>query len=402
MPRSRKRCKQLTYTVSYNIFVIAGEASGDLHGAGLVKALKDRLPDAHFTGIGGPKMREAGLDLLFPSSRLAVVGLVEVFSHLRPILNAFRRTVNWLRKERPDLLILIDYPEFNLLVAARAKRLGIPVFYYISPQVWAWRSGRVRKIRRLVDRVAVILPFEESFFRRYGMEVDFVGHPLLDSVKSTASRQEFRKGLGLDDRCTVVGLLPGSRHGEIARMFPLMAQAARRILDKRPETHFVVPLAPSFDHDILESLVPEGCNLGDSLKIVRGRTYDAMAAADLLVAASGTVTLEAAILGVPMIVTYRVSPLTYFLGRRLIRVPFVSLVNLVAGREVIPEILQDEATPARIAQATLALLEDKEGRKAMVKDLERVKAALGSPGAASRAAGLCVELLQGSPEGTAD
>jgi lipid-A-disaccharide synthase len=401
MPRSKKHCGQLIYTVSPNIFVIAGEASGDLHGAGLVRALKDQFPGARFTGIGGPKMHEAGLDLLFPSSRLAVVGLVEVFSHLRPILNAFTRTVNWLRKESPDLLILIDYPEFNLLVAARAKRLGIPVFYYITPQVWAWRRGRVRKIRRLVDRVAVILPFEEDFFRRYGMEVSFVGHPLLDCVKSTVSRREFRESLGLDGACTVVGLLPGSRHGEITRMFPLMAQAAQRLLDERPDMRFVVPLAPSFDHGIIESLVPEGCNLGDSLKTVHGRTYDAMAAADLLVAASGTVTLEAAILGVPMVVTYRVSPLTYFLGRRLIRVPFVSLVNLVAGREVVPEILQDEATPERIAGATLSLLEDKERRGAMVKDLGRVKAALGTPGAASRAAGLCLEILQGRPQGPA-
>jgi lipid-A-disaccharide synthase len=401
MSRSRKRCGQLIYTVSPNIFVIAGEASGDLHGAGLVRALKDRLPGARFAGIGGPKMQEAGLDLLFPSSQLAVVGLVEVFSHLRPILNAFRRTVNWLRKERPDLLILIDYPDFNLLVAGKAKRLGIPVFYYISPQVWAWRRGRVRKIRRLVNRMGVILPFEEDFFRRYGMEVDFVGHPLLDCVEGTVPRREFRECLGLDSACTLVGFLPGSRHGEISRMFPIMAVAARRILDERPDIRFVVPLAPSFDRSILESLTPRGCSLGDSLKTVHGRTYDAMAAADLLVAASGTVTLEAAILGVSMIVTYKVSPLTHFLGRRLIRVPYVSLVNLVAGREVVPEILQDEATPERIAREVLSLLKDGDRRDAMVKDLGRVRAALGTPGAANRAAGICVEILQGRRESPA-
>ncbi|MBW1671823.1 MAG: lipid-A-disaccharide synthase, partial [Deltaproteobacteria bacterium] len=233
------------------VFVIAGESSGDLHGSNLIHALKSRLPQAKFVGIGGPKMEEAGLELLFPSSELAVVGVVEVIGHIRPILKAFGRTTAWLRKEKPDLLILIDYPEFNLQVASRAKKLGIPIFYYISPQVWAWRQGRVKKLRRLVNRMAVILPFEKAFFRSRGMEVSFVGHPLLDVVKAEVSKTEFCRKAGLNPERPIVGLVPGSRKSEISRLFPVMAEAAKRIFQDRQDVQFVLPLAPSLDPGIL-------------------------------------------------------------------------------------------------------------------------------------------------------
>ncbi len=394
------------------VFVIAGEASGDLHGSNLIRALKSRLPQARFVGIGGPKMEEAGLELLFPSSDLAVVGVVEVIGHIRPILKAFGRTTAWLRKERPDLLILIDYPEFNLQVAGRAKKLGIPIFYYISPQVWAWRQGRVKKLRRLVDRMAVILPFEKAFFRSRGMEVTFVGHPLLDVVKAEVSKTEFCRETGLNPERPIVGLVPGSRKSEISRLFPVMAGAAERIFQDRQDVQFVVPLAPSLDPGILESfncpitisfatdphrqLQTEKSLNHPIIRVVQGQTYDAIAASDLILAASGTVTLEAAILGTPMVVTYKVSLITCLLGKCLIKVPFASLVNLVAGRQVVTEIIQQDVTPERLSQEALSLLRDDAGRENMIKDLKEVKNALGGSGAAERAADLAMELISGT------
>ncbi len=394
------------------VFVIAGEASGDLHGSNLIRALKSRLPQARFVGIGGPKMEEAGLELLFPSSDLAVVGVVEVIGHIRPILKAFGRTTAWLRKERPDLLILIDYPEFNLQVAGRAKKLGIPIFYYISPQVWAWRQGRVKKLRRLVDRMAVILPFEKAFFRSRGMEVTFVGHPLLDVVKAEVSKTEFCREAGLNPERPIVGLVPGSRKSEISRLFPVMAGAAERIFQDRQDVQFVVPLAPSLDPGILESfncpitisfatdphrqLQTEKSLNHPIIRVVQGQTYDAIAASDLILAASGTVTLEAAILGTPMVVTYKVSLITCLLGKCLIKVPFASLVNLVAGRQVVTEIIQQDVTPERLSQEALSLLRDDAGRENMIKDLKEVKNALGGSGAAERAADLAMELISGT------
>ncbi len=394
------------------VFVIAGEASGDLHGSNLIRALKSRLPQARFVGIGGPKMEEAGLELLFPSSELAVVGVVEVIGHIRPILKAFGRTTAWLRKERPDLLILIDYPEFNLQVAGRAKKLGIPIFYYISPQVWAWRQGRVKKLRRLVDRMAVILPFEKAFFRSRGMEVTFVGHPLLDVVKAEVSKTEFCREAGLNPERPIVGLVPGSRKSEISRLFPVMAGAAERIFQDRQNVQFVVPLAPSLDPGILESfncpitisfatdphrqLQTEKSLNHPIIRVVQGQTYDAIAASDLILAASGTVTLEAAILGTPMVVTYKVSLITCLLGKCLIKVPFASLVNLVAGRQVVTEIIQQDVTPERLSQEALSLLRDDAGRENMIKDLKEVKNALGGSGAAERAADLAMELISGT------
>jgi len=387
------------------VFVIAGEASGDLHGSNLIRALKSRLPQARFVGIGGPKMEEAGLKSLFPSSDLAVVGVVEVIGHIRPILKAFGRTTAWLRKEKPDLLILIDYPEFNLQVAGRAKKLGIPIFYYISPQVWAWRQGRVKKLRRLVDRMAVILPFEEAFFRSRGMEVSFVGHPLLDVVKAEVSKTEFCRKAGLNSEKPIVGLVPGSRKSEISRLFPVMAGAAERIFQDRRDIQFVVPLAPSLDPGILESFnhqITKSLNHSiiqspnhPIIRVVKGQTYDAIAASDLILAASGTVTLEAAILGTPMVVTYKVSPITCLLGKCLIKVHFASLVNLVAGRRVVTEIIQRDVTPERLSREALSLLRDDAGRENMIKDLKEVKNALGGSGAAERAADLAMELISG-------
>ncbi len=374
------------------VFIIAGEASGDLHGSNLIRALKARLPQARFVGVGGPHMEEAGLEVLFPISDLAVVGMVEVISHISPILKAFGLITGWLRNEKPDLLILIDYPDFNLRVASRAKRLSIPILYYISPQVWAWRQGRVKKLRRLVDRMAVILPFEEDFFRSHGMDVDFVGHPLLDVVKASIPRDEFCRKIGFDPGRPVIGLVPGSRRGEVLRLFPLMADAAERISRERHDVQFVVPLAPSLDPEILK-LDNRSSNY-PVIRVVRGQTYDAIAASDLIIAASGTVTLEAGILDTPMIVTYKVSPITYLLGRYLIKVPFASLINLVTGYRLVPELLQWDATPERLSTEALSLLEDPVKRENMINGLKKIKDILGGHGAAGKAADIAVKLIR--------
>ncbi|MGB9713018.1 MAG: lipid-A-disaccharide synthase [Dissulfurimicrobium sp.] len=383
--------------MSKSIFIIAGEASGDLHGSGLIRAIKAKLPDCKIAGIGGPKMVDAGLDAIFPSSRLAVVGLAEIFAHTWPILSAFYKTRVYLKKERPDLLILIDYPEFNLLMAGYAKGLGIPVFYYISPQVWAWRQGRVRRLKRSIDEMAVILPFEEDFFSRYGLKVRFVGHPLLDSVKVQSSKEEFCRSNSLSIGSSTVGLLPGSRHGEVQRIFPVMADAACLISRLRPSVQFVAAVAPSIDIQLMKDMARACAGRdGPDIRLIQGRTYDVMAASNLVIAASGTVTLEAAILGVPLIVTYKVSPLSYHLGRHLIKVPYASLVNLVAGRMVAPEFLQNDATPEAIANEALAILGDDARRERMVQDLAIVTGRLGQPGAADRAANIALGLLKRS------
>lgn len=384
---------------SKSIFIIAGEASGDLHGSGLIRAIRVRLPDCEIAGIGGPRMLDAGLKAIFPSSRLAVVGLVEIFAQIGPILSAFYKTRAYLKKERPDLLILIDYPGFNLLVARYARRLGIPVFYYISPQVWAWHQGRVKRLKRLVDGMAVILPFEEEFFSRHGMKVNFVGHPLLDSVRTKVSKEEFCRLNSLALNSPIVGLLPGSRRGEIQRIFPILARAACLISQSRADVQFVVAVAPSMDVQFMKDMV-KGYSNGDDLDIrfVQGQTYDAIGASSLVIAASGTVTLEIAILGVPLIVTYKVSPLSYYLGRHLIKVSYASLVNLVAGRRVAPEFLQNEATPEGLAGEALAILGDDARREEMIQDLTLVSERLGRPGAADRAADIALGLLKrGSP-----
>ncbi len=373
------------------VMIVTGEASGDMHGARLIEAMRELAPGLQVCGMGGPELLAQGLEPLYDATKLSVVGLSEVFSHLGDIRGALRVLEERLRRRRPELLILIDLPDFNLMMAKRAKRLGIPVFYYISPQVWAWRSGRVRKIKRLVDRLAVILPFEEEFYRQRGMQVDFVGHPLVDTVKAGMSRDEFlrRHDITPDSR-PVVGILPGSRSREFRTMLPIFLAAAHLLEQELGPMTWLLPMAATLSDELLEQ-----SGLRDSgldIRAIRGDRYTLMAACDAVMAASGTVTLELGILGVPMVVAYRVSPLTHFIGHRLIKVKYASLVNLVADREVVPELLQNEATPARIARALKPMLADRKYRAAMREELRQVVAGLGEPGASGRAAAIALEL----------
>ena len=375
--------------------IVTGEASGDLHGAGLVRALQEREGNFHFFGMGGPELARAGVELLYDAARLSVVGIQEVFSHLGDILAARRTLLRAMGARRPGLLILIDFPDFNLMLAARARKLGIPVFYYISPQVWAWRSGRVNKIGRLAQRIAVILPFEKEYYRQRGYTVDFVGHPLLDTVAATVPREEYLRRQHIDPASTVVGLLPGSRRKEIVALLPDFLAAAERLAQQVPgKCVFLVPLAPTISPQLLldNGIVAYRNRL--DIRVLAENRYDLMAACDAAVAASGTVTLELAILGVPTVATYRVSPHTYRLGRLLIKLPWFSLVNLIADREVIPELLQDEVTPAAIANCLGRMLREGEERHQVLQGLAEVRNKLGSPGAAGRAAAIAMQIFR--------
>lgn len=377
-----------------NIMIVSGEASGDLHGANLVKALKKIRPQLNFCGMGGRAMAEEGVEILHDAAGMAVVGIVEIFSHLGEILKARKTLLSRLRTDPPDLLVLIDYPDFNLLLAAKAKKLGIPIFYYISPQVWAWRSGRVAKIGKLTDRIGVILPFEKDFFRKRGVEVDFVGHPLMDSVATTMPSKEFLAKYSIPSSQTVIGLLPGSRTKEVSALLPIFLEAAK-ILDRTSnrELCFLIPRASTITREFLEQHGVEEYSKLLNLRIIEHNRYDIMAACKAAVTASGTVTLELAILNIPMITTYKISPKTYLLGRLLVKLDHFSLVNLVARKEVIPELLQHEVTAENIATHLSSLLKDEKIRSEMLAGLTETRERLGQPGASRRAAEICLELL---------
>jgi lipid-A-disaccharide synthase len=376
------------------ILIVAGEASGDLHGASLVEALRRLQPRLCLEGMGGQKMRAAGVRLLADAGETAVVGLTEVWEKRRALRDALRLLRDHLRVVRPALLICIDFPDFNLLLARTAERLGIPVCYFISPQVWAWRRGRVHTIRRLVRKMLVLFPFEEALYRDAGVDVSFVGHPLLDVLAEVPSREACRRALAVEGAGSVLGLLPGSRQAEIRRLLPILLRAASRVRAECPDLRVLLGLAAGANRKAVEAEIRA---VSVPVQIVQGRAHEVMRAADLLLAASGSVTLEAAILGTPMVITYRVGTLTWLLGRLLVRVRFVGLPNLVAGEGIVPELLQDAATPERLAAAALEILASPARYARMRAALEDVRARLGKPGAAERAAQEVLSLLPGAP-----
>ena len=371
--------------------IIAGEASGDLHGANLARELSGIDSGLHFSGIGGSGMAEAGVSLFYDISNLAVMGFVEILHRLKDIKTAMKIMENRLRIDRPDLLILIDYPGFNLDAARRAKKYNIPVLYYISPKIWAWREGRVESIKKYIDRMAVILPFEKKFYQGHGIEVDFVGNPLLDQVRAAMSQAEFKSLHAIESDATVVGLMPGSRQQEVAKLLPLFLETAHLINSEVKKCVFLLPLAPSLSED---DIFKQG-GLDDRLdiRLVKNERYEAMAACDAAMAASGTLTMELAILKVPMVVCYRVSMLSYLLARPFIKVKYMSLVNLVAGKEVVPELLQKRATPLNIFRKLMPLLVSAGAKQTMQRELVQVNEQLGSPGASRRTAELAMAML---------
>lgn len=370
------------------VMIIAGEASGDLHGAKLVQAMRQREPSLFFCGIGSLALKRAGVRVLVDASELSVVGITEAIAKIPILLKGIGIAKKLLKSLRPDLLILIDFPDFNLHLAATAKKLGIPVLYYISPQIWAWRRGRVNKIRKLVDHVAVILPFEEAFYKTCGIPVTFVGHPLLDLDLSGAGTVT---GNGEPDRL-VIGLLPGSRDKEITRHLPLMMDASRILSERFNDIQFIVSHAPSVKKNHIEAIIQDYHGNTD-FNVIDDPVGNIFRQCKLVVAASGTVTLEAAISGTPLVIVYKVSPISYWLGKILIRVKHIGLANLIAGREVVPELLQKAATSMNIADTVSKMLSDEAGLTRLKNDLYGIKAALGSPGASDRVADIALSML---------
>jgi lipid-A-disaccharide synthase len=375
------------------VIIVAGEASADLHGSHLVAALKRLDPGLDFWGIGGSRLQEAGVRILFNSSDMAVVGLTEVVSRLATVTRAYRTLKSILRKNRPALLILMDYPDFNLRLARAAKRFQVPVLYYIGPQVWAWRKGRVETIRRCVDRMAVILPFEKDFYRERGLHVEHVGHPLLEEIPMDLDGKKVRMELGLDQASPVLALLPGSRKEEVTNLLPVMVEAAERIRSTHARMKCLLPRASTIPAELLDGLLKKSTL---DVRVIQGDVHRVLKACDLALVASGTATLEAAILETPMIIVYRVSSFSYWIGRMVISVPFIGLVNLVAGEEVVPELIQGDVTPVRLAREAMDILDHDERRRHMVGKLRALRETLGQGSASERTARIALEMIEAS------
>ena len=371
------------------VVIVAGEASGDQHGAQLIKAMQEKNPALFFCGIGGPALRQAGVRILVDASELTVVGITEVFSKLPGILKGMGIIKKLLRSLKPELLILIDFPDFNLHLAATAKKIGIPVLYYISPQIWAWRRGRVKRIGRLVDHMAVILPFEQQFYTANHVPATFVGHPLLDAPLPTADQIFTTGGEGQ----VTIGLVPGSRDNEITRHLPVMLNTAGILKDRLKQVRFIISHAASVERKQIEMIVAEHpCRL--NVEIISDGVETVFARSDVIVAASGTVTLQAAIHGAPMVIIYKVSPISFLLGRALIRVPNIGLVNLVAGRQLVPEFVQNAASAENISSAVEKMLADRVQLNHLKKQLFALRDVLGGAGASDRVAELALGMLQ--------
>lgn len=352
------------------ILISAGEASGDRYAADLVSSLREALPHARFFGCGGPRLRETGVDAVVRTEELAVVGLFEVIRHVPRIHGLYRRLDSFAKRERPDLAILTDAPDFHLRLASRLRRMGVPVVYYVAPQVWAWRKWRVRTIRQLVDQLLVIFPFEEEYFRSRGVATQFVGHPLSDLARTKISVDEYRRQLGFDGAKPTVALLPGSRKGEALRHFPALQDAAARLLAEGVD-QLVMPTAATTGTAFVQDHWK-----GPPLRILEGQTAEGIAYADVALVASGTATVETAILGTPMVTYYKLAWPSYYLARLLVDLPFYSMVNLLAERCAIPELIQQDCTGTKLASEAMRLLQREQDRCRMIEQLTRVRAML--------------------------
>jgi lipid-A-disaccharide synthase len=372
----------------YRFLVSCGEPSGDLYAGELVRHLARKVPGLEVFGLGGDRLQGEGARLLVHARDVAVVGLLEVVRHLRRLRRVFRELLDEVDRARPALAVLIDYPDFNLRLARELRHRGVPVVYYVSPQVWAWRQGRVRTIRETVARMIVIFPFEEGLYREAGVPVSFVGHPLVDLVRPTPDPASFLRSAGLDPRRPVVAVLPGSRPQEVAHNLHPLAGALRILAERRPDLQVALAAAPG-----LEAAAFASALTGLPAARVTRDTHALMSAATVGLIASGTATVEAALLDLPMVVVYRLSPLTYALGRPFVRVPHYAMANLIAGRAVVRELIQGAFTPQAVADEALALLDEPERREAVRDGLRLVRERLGPPGASERAAAIVSELL---------
>jgi len=373
------------------VMIVAGEASGDIYGADLVREAHLLDPGLQFFGIAGARMREAGVATVVDSADMAVMGLVEVVKHYRVISSAFTTLKKILIEEPPDLLVLIDYPGFNLRLAKVAKKAGVKVLYYISPKVWAWKAGRIRTIAARVNHIAVIFPFEVPLYEKVGLPVTFVGHPLLDLVTVTMNRDEAAGSFDLNPACKIVGLFPGSRRSEIERILPTILESARCVQQQFPDVQFVLPLASTLqDDDVLTQLAASGLRV----KITRERIHDLIRACDAVISVSGTVTLEVALIGTPMVIIYKLAPLTYLLAKRLVRIEHIGLCNIVAGETVVKELIQHDASPANISAEIGQILGNALYADEIRRKLSAVRSQLKCGGASENVARLALSLME--------
>jgi lipid-A-disaccharide synthase len=371
--------------------ISCGEPSGDLYAGALAVEIRRRQPDAAIFGLGGQRLMAGGGELLADYRGLSVTGLVEALRVLPKSLSVLNRLVEAARTEKPDALVVIDFPDFNFRLASAVKKLNIPIIYYISPQLWAWRKSRMQLMKRLVDRVLVIFPFEEQIYRDAGVPVQFVGHPLVDLARAQEPKERFLRELKLDPLRPVVALLPGSRPNEVERLLPVMRDAVAQVTSRLPAAQFVIARAPALDDRLFSNTKWNGVQPVEVL----ARTDDVLAVADVAVTASGTATVQAALHGRPMVVIYRLSPVTYRLGRRFLLVDHVAMVNLIAGRRIVPELIQDECTAESIAAETLSFLTNSQRADETRRALGDVRARLGGPGASGRAAEAVLEVARG-------
>ncbi len=375
--------------------IIAGETSGDMRAGGLARALKELAPSLRLSGVGGTAMRQAGVECFADVTDLAVIGIAEVLKNLKAIKKVFDQILKQIDTTHPDAVILVDYPGFNLRLAREIKKRGIKIIYYISPQVWAWNETRVKRIKTLIDRMIVLFPFEQETYAKYKMKVDYVGHPLVDEIIVEHQRMEVLKNIGLSADKITIGLMPGSRAKEVERHLPCMLEAAQKLFEQNHDRQFLLLKAPAMPIKLIESLISH-CHSRESgnlkhipLKIYDGPTYDGINAMDVSIVASGTATLECALLKKPMVVIYKTSWPTYGLAKTLIKIPYIGLVNIVAGKKIVEELIQNDAAAAKIALAVENALNDPH----IVEELTAVKTSLGAPGASLRAAHIVLDEL---------
>jgi len=372
-----------------NIMILAGEPSGDIHGGHLCRELKNISPGIQLFGMGGPKMEEAGFEVVHRIGDTGVVGFWEVYKELGKYWKIFKKMVAVMEERRPDAVILIDYPGFNIRFARKAHQLGIRVYYYISPQLWAWGQWRIKKIRRYVDKMLVIFPFEKEFYNSHGIEAEFIGHPLIGTLNLDLSKEECQKHLGITSS-PVIGLLPGSRRGEIEKIMPILIETAKILQEKIPEAKFILPIASIELRPLIEDQLKQ---TSVKIRTREGSGKEIIVASDLLILASGTVTLEASVYLTPMIIVYKISFFSWLMGKILIKIPFIGLVNIVRGQKIIPEFIQYQARPEAVAQAGLEILTQPKIRERMIGELKIVRDKLGRPGAATRAAAVITNSL---------
>lgn len=378
------------------VMIMSGEASGDLHGANLAREIRKQDPSIALYGVGSKRMKDVGVKMLADASEISVVGITAVLTHIGAIYRIFTKLKRFLKNERPDILVLIDFPDFNIRLGKAARKLGIPVLYYISPQVWVWRKGRIKTIAGMVKAMIVVFPFEVPLYEKAGVDVRFVGHPLTDVVRSELTAGQARQFLGIETARRTIALLPGSRKSEIVHLLPDMLAAAKILLSRFQDLQFVLPVAPTVDPDFVRSFVEQG---GVPVRMVEGRTYDALKASDAAIVASGTATLETGLMGLPMVIAYRISALNYFILTKLVRgVKNVGLVNIVAGKRIVPELVQKDSTPENMADSVTKMLSDPVYYKEVADGLACVRAQLGEAGASARAAAVVMEVLRSTNE----